>query len=366
MGRLPRLTAPARTHRFGRFSPGTHCVRGLPTRLAVGALWAIVAVGALSGCFYVEASGGQLDLINQQRPIGDAWAHEKDPERKALLGEVPSILRFARDVMLLRPHGSYRGYYETEAEGLTYVVSAAERTRFESYTWWFPVAGEVAYKSHFEREQAEREAAALEAQGLDVWIAPSRAYSTLGILRDPVVTTMMRDGPIAFVEVLLHELAHARLYVAGHTDFNEQLASFVGEKGTELYFDARRFVGTGAAQAVRDQQQRRARAEALIHDAIDQLEALYARGLPEAEVLRERKPILDALERELAALSPERSPEELRMNNARLMQYRRYGRRAPYLESMWRESGGSFRRFWALADAYAEALAETPPEPVRD
>ena len=43
----------------------------------------------------------------------------------------------------------------------------------------------------------------LEAQGYDTWISPSRAYSTLGFFRDPVITTMLRDGNTRLVETAI-------------------------------------------------------------------------------------------------------------------------------------------------------------------
>ncbi|MDD9947716.1 MAG: aminopeptidase [Myxococcales bacterium] len=329
--------------------------------LAARALFGATCTLALAGCFYFKAAGGQLELINSQVPVAEAAIREPDPARRWMLTEVPKILGFARDVLLLRPTGSYRGYVETEARGLTFVVTASEATRFEAHTWWFPVAGEVAYKSHFNEPDAQAEAAELRARGLDVWVGPSRAYSTLGLFRDPVVTTMMRRGPIAFVEVLIHELAHARLYVPGHTDFNEQLATFVGHKGTEMYFSAARFAGTGSLAAVRAARREDTVRQDLIYAAIAALEALYDRGLPRAQVLRQRAPILSDLEQQLHALSPDFPAADFEMNNARLMQYRRYGRDAPYLTQMWSDSGGNFRRFWQLVDAYAETLADQPP-----
>lgn len=315
-----------------------------------------VLCSLLSGCFFVDAGTAQLDLINRQVPVAEARDREEDAERRWMLAEVPRVLRFAREVMALQPGASYRGYVATEQDGLTYVLSASQRTRFESFTWWFPIAGEVPYKSYFDRADADAAARILEAKGFDTWVSPSRAYSTLGILRDPVVTTMMRDGPIPFVEVLLHELTHAKLYVPGQTEFNEQLASFAAQKGIERYFAAPRFKGTGALEAVAARRARRARVEGEIFATLDALDALYAEGHPDAVVLRRRKRHFVALERALQALLPEADKARLRMNNAALMQYRRYGRSSDYLERLWQDAGGHFRSFWPAARAYSEAL----------
>lgn len=308
------------------------------------------------GCFATDAAANQLRLINRQVPIAVARQRETDRERRWMLAEVPRVLRFAREVMALRPGASYRGYVATEQEGLTYVLSACRRTRFEAHAWWFPIAGEVPYKSYFSRGDAEAAARRLEASGYDTWVSPSRAYSTLGILRDPVVTTMMRDGPVAFVEVLLHELTHAKLYVPGQTEFNEQLASFVAQQGVARYFASPRFSNTSALQQVADGKRRRAKVESAVFATIEALEDLYTRDLAEPVVLERKARHLRALEETLTALLPTADPRRLHMNNAALMQYRRYGRSADYLEDLWEQAQGNFRSFWPLARAHATAL----------
>jgi len=176
-----------------------------------------------SGCGLLPLAAGQLSLINDQLPLPAAIAHESDPERRRLLTEVPSILAFAEDVVGLHAGTSYRGYFATERSGMTYVVTACERTRFVPYSWWFPIVGTVEYRSYWDEADALAAAAELEAEGYDTWISPARAYSSLGILSDPVATTMLRDGLPALVEVLIHELTHARLFVPGQTAVAESV-----------------------------------------------------------------------------------------------------------------------------------------------
>ena len=310
----------------------------------------------LSGCYFVQLADGQLALLNEQRPLAEAYADEADPERKRLMALVPDIRAYASQVVQMRPGRSYAGYFETEAEGITNVLVAAEKTRFEPYTWWFPIAGEVPYKSYFVEDDARAEEAELAAAGYDTWVGHATAYSTLGILRDPVTTVMMQRGVPGFVEVMFHEMAHARLYVPGQTDWNEQLASFVGQQAARDYI-ASRF--TGDAVVLEEMEllfERRARLEERVAETIAELEVLYDRGGAPAVILRARRPILDALQRDLQALYPEAEPEKLVMNNARLMQYRRYDRSSEEMEALWKQAGASWVAFWKLAEARAEEL----------
>jgi predicted aminopeptidase len=312
------------------------------------------ALLAAPGCSLSKLGLGQLALINDQRPLDEAVARERDAERQILLREVPAILAFAEDVVGLHVGQSYRGYFETERRGLTYVVTASERLRFEPYTWWFPIVGKVEYRSDWDEDDAEATARELEAKGYDTWISPSRAYSSLGILRDPITTTMLHDGLPALAELLIHELSHAKLYVPGHTDFNEALASFVGERGAERYFAEARFRDTPLPAQMRERAQRKLAFDAAINAGYSELEALYASQLTAAEKERARQGMFQQLERTLNQIFPSDEPGKWRVNNARLLHFHRYTANNRMLAELWAKSGKNFRHFWLGVERYAK------------
>jgi predicted aminopeptidase len=320
------------------------------------ACWLALVCAALPACGLSDLAAGQLALINEQVPLARALAHERDPERRALLAEVPQILAFAEDIVGLRVGHSYSGYYETEQKGLTYVVTACAQTEFEPYTWWFPIAGEVEYRSYWDESDALAQAAQLEADGYDTWVSPSRAYSSLGILRDPISTTMMRDGLPSFVDVLIHELSHAKLYVPGHTDWNEALASFVGERGAERYFDAPRFAGTDLREQVQARGRKKVAFDRAVNQAYMELEQLYTSQQARSQKLSARERVFTALTRELSALFPSDDTVQWRMNNARIVHFHRYTANSASLAKLWAASGQNFRRFWQLATLYSREL----------
>jgi predicted aminopeptidase len=309
-----------------------------------------------SGCGLLSLAAGQLSLINDQLPLAAAIAREPDPERQRLLAEVPAILNFAEEVVRLHVGASYQGYFATERSGLTYVLTACERTRFEPYSWWFPIVGTVEYRSYWDEADALAAAAQLETDGYDTWISPSRAYSSLGILRDPVATTMLRDGLPGLVEVLIHELTHARLFVPGQTAWNEALASFVGELGAERYFAAQRFRGSSYQRRSLLRAERRKLFEDATQVAYADLERLYASELPADRKLQLRQARFEALSAELRQLYPDEPERDLRANNARLVHWQRYSATGPAISELWAQSAGSFRRFWLLAEARAKQL----------
>jgi predicted aminopeptidase len=317
----------------------------------------VIVLGAtLAACNLTDLARGQLAIVNEQAPLSRAIERERDPERKRMLQEVPAILAYAEDVMDMPAGHNYRGYFATESPGMTFVLTASEKARFAAYTWWFPITGEIEYRSYFTEayvRQAQRE---LEAQGYDTFVSPSRSYSTLGFFRDPVSTTMLRSGLPGLVEVLLHELAHLRLFVPGQTEWNEALATFVGVRGATAYLSKSRFANTPYPAAWAARVTAQATLDALVARAGDELDALYASRLPREEKLARRQPIFDALSAEMARLFPERTPDELRVNNARLLHLRRYASQSDDVERLWQRSGGRWRMFWALAEAHAAGL----------
>lgn len=317
--------------------------------------WFALACLALSfsGCSLLELARGQLSLINDQVLLPRAIAREQDPERRALLAEVPGIVAFAEDVVGLHAGRSYRGYFETERRGLTFVLTACKRTQFDAYTWWFPIVGQVEYRSYWDEDDAQAVARELEADGYDTWISPSRAYSSLGILRDPVATTMLHDGLLGLAEVLIHELSHARLFVPGQTAWNEALASFVGERGAERYFSAERFQNTGLAALMKARAQRRLALDREVDAAYVELDQLYLSAAPESEKLRLREQNFARVSEILRLLHPNDDPSLWRVNNARLVHIHRYTANNGVLAELWQRSGQDFRRFWLRAERYA-------------
>jgi predicted aminopeptidase len=314
------------------------------------------ALGSLSGCGALELAGGQLAMLNEQVPLSRAVDRENDPRRRRLLALVPDVVAFGRDVMQLRPRHGYVGYFATERRGIVWVLSASERLRFEARLFSYPIVGDVAYRSYYDEADAREAGRELEAEGFDAYVGPATAYSTLGYLRDPVTTIMMRKGTVQFVEVLLHEMTHGRLYVAGHSDFSEQLASFVGERGVEQ-FVAQRYGERGLVPALLAAHlQRRRAVEADVRATLAELRVLYGSSASDADKLRRREPIFAALSAKLKALSPDANPEDLEVDNARLLQFQRYFASGPQLAELWRRAGGSWVRFWPLVEAYGRAL----------
>lgn len=303
------------------------------------ALSALASSGCLEVCYLGQAAAGQDDLFARARPIEEAIADPSVPgEVRRALGLVSRVKRFG-ERHGLAPTKSYEEYADLEREAAVWVVSAAEPLRLTATTWRFPIVGEVPYLGWFAPGDAAALGRELASRGLDVSVREARAYSTLGWFRDPVLSTMLRDGPEELVDVVLHESTHATHYVASQTVFNESLASFVARRLTarfleeELHLSPLELHDHAERERTRDRRVRRFR------ETLAELGALYASGRSDAEKLAEKRRVLGSLRRELGL--------SLELNHAVLLQARAYGSGEAGFAALLEACGGDVRRFLA-------------------
>jgi predicted aminopeptidase len=112
-----------------------------------------------------------------------------------------------------------------------WVVTGCKHFELTEKTWWFPFINTVSYKGFFAERPAEEEAAKIEADGYESDIYNPGGWSTLGYFTDPVLSGMIKRGPGKLAELIIHEMAHATVYVKGDVDLNENLATLAGEVG---------------------------------------------------------------------------------------------------------------------------------------
>lgn len=179
---------------------------------------------------------GQFKIVWGARPVETVLADPHFPDSlKIKLKLVEHIRRFAIDSLGLKDTKNYRTLYDQKGEEIMWVVTACEPFALVEKLWKFPVLGELPYKGFFEKELALNEKKELEKQGWDVTLRNPGGWSTLGWFTDPILSKMLERSEGDLASLIIHEMVHATIFVKDSVDFNENLASFIGDRGAELF-----------------------------------------------------------------------------------------------------------------------------------
>lgn len=317
----------------------------------------LVAALFLTGCetlaYYAQAIGGQLSLMSRAQPLEALIADPATPQAlRERLAVARSIRDFAARELMLPDNASYRSYAELHRPYAVWNVVAAPEFSLEPVQSCFPVAGCVAYRGFFAREDAERHAERLRAGGHDVFVYGVPAYSTLGRFDDPLLSTFIGFADAELARLVFHELAHQMVYVKDDSTFNESFAVAVEREGVRRWLAA-----TGRAAelgAFLELQERNGRFLSEIERSGASLKRLYTTPLS-PERMRERK----KLELNLLAQRLKGDPgfKDISPNNAFLASFATYTQLVPAFEKLLAEEGGDLGRFYARVQALARAGA---------
>jgi predicted aminopeptidase len=329
----------------------------------------LVLAACLSSCrtvsFYAQALRGQRQILNSARPIARVL---KDPDTpvdvRAKLELVLELRRFAAEKLHLPAEKQYDHYCDLKRKYVVWVVYAAPEFSVEGKTWWYPLVGSLKYRGFFTEKQAKREADQLRRQGYDVYSAGTEGYSTLGYLRDPVLNTFLHRSDAELAELIFHELTHQRLYLSGDTDFNEALATAVGEEGASRWLRSKGRLAE--LKTYNDQRHFQREIVSIVLKTRERLKHLYAehsgdpveklRALKTAELLKMKAEGRKLRER--AAGTPVMAKPDLKpppstklANNATLNSISAYYTLLPGFENLLRRVHGDLEQFFQRVEA---------------
>ncbi len=295
--------------------------------LAVLAFFALVPTGR----YLVRAAWAEAGILWRARAIAAIVRDSSTsaPTRQKL-ELVLAARAFAADSVKLAAKRSFTTYSRIEHDTLVVVLSAAYRDRLEYRTWWFPIVGSVPYKGYFDVRDARRAAADLSRGGFDAYLRPASAFSTLGYLDDPLLSTTLDEDSVSLVNTVIHELTHNTFYASGQAVFNESFANFVGAHGSEWFYathaDSAR---VRLARADWARQKALGRFWSAVYNSVDSAFKAHPASRDERLAAREivfagaRARFAREIEPELPGYDP-RKPIALHLDNAALMSRRMY------------------------------------------
>ncbi len=201
-----------------------------------------VCLSCLPACssiyYYSHLAKGQFELLWQRESVSELLDADATPEnlrQRLVLSE--KIREFAESHLLLPVGNAYSSYSDLGRAYVVWNVYAAEELSLDAYTWCYPILGCMAYRGYYDEALAKAEAQHLEALGLETKVAGVQAYSTLGYFDDPLLNTFIFRQEAGFIELLIHELAHRKLYIKDDTAFNENFATAVADLGTQQWYE---------------------------------------------------------------------------------------------------------------------------------
>ena len=316
------------------------------------------AVSCSTVKFYTQAIGGQGEILRKSRPFEEVRADESVPDKvKGKLDVVNDIREFAESELGLSAKRQYDRYADLGREHVVWVVFATPELSLEARTWRYPLIGELEYRGYFKEKDATALADRLRSEGEDVYLGGVDAYSTLGVFRDPILNTFVGRHDAYLAELLFHELTHQRIYLKGDTDFNEALATAVGEEGARRWLKARGSLRDLAAYESETKLVREFIGLAMA--TREKLDAVYGNPGLSDETKREAKErVLKAFEKEAMIMNRRQGGSlkiekwfEKPVNNARLNSLDTYYQLVPAFETWIAECDGDLERFFERVKA---------------
>ncbi len=184
----------------------------------------------------IAQAKGQLAILWNARDIKEVLA---DPEVadsiKNRIQLVQEIKQFAIEQIGMKPTDNYTTYYDQKGKPILWVVTACQPFEMKNKEWSFPLIGTFSYKGFFEQDRAEREREKLTKEGYDTGIRTTNAWSTLGYFKDPILSGFLSKSEGEIANTVIHELTHGTVFVKDSLQFNENIATFFGNKGAEAF-----------------------------------------------------------------------------------------------------------------------------------
>jgi predicted aminopeptidase len=263
-------------------------------------LFYVLSLWMLSGCssldYYLQAIDGHLDVASREKPIEELLKDNTlDDKLKTQLELAVKARTFAVTELMLPDNDSYKNYADLERRYVVWSVVATPEFSIKPEQWCFLIVGCLSYRGYFDEQEASEKANELKAQGFDVSVNGTTAYSTLGYFDDPLLNTMLLRGEASMIGLMFHELAHQLVHVDGDTAYNEAFATTIEHEGLRRWYLAKNETSKFAAYLQREKHRREV--FKLLAEVRAELDALYKRELPENEKRLQKQALFADLRR---------------------------------------------------------------------
>ena len=318
--------------------------------LPLFALSFLLLIGCSDFLYLSRLGWHQAGITFHSIPIQEVLKDEQaDPAVREKILLIQEVKGYGEETLGLRKTKSYLRFYEVKGP-ILHVVTASKKDRLKLYSWTFPIVGRVTYKGFFTREEAQREQKRLEERGYDTCVQPSEAYSTLGWLKDPIFSSMLGWDEGILSNLILHEMVHGTIYFKGETDFNEQMATFIGNRGAIDFLTERYGSESKEVQRAVQTQEDDLLFSRWIDEAYEELSEFYSQSISTEEKLKRREEVFLSLQEKFRGIKSQFKTEwyikfdQIPLNNAVLLAHRQYFHRLALFETLYEYLGRDLKR----------------------
>lgn len=296
----------------------------------------------------LEQGYGQLKMVQNAQPISEIMQNQSISDSvKQKINFIGEIKKYAIDSLGINQSENYSTFFDQGKTATLLTFSACEPYAFKAKEWTFPFLGTVSYKGYFNIEKAKKEIAELKMQGYDVDAYSPSGWSTLGWFKDPVLSGMLKQQDGSLANLIIHELTHGTLFVKNDVTFNENLASFIGDKGAEMFLV--QYFGRESAEYI---EYENAKEDVKLYDAYilkstDRLDSLYqlmGRGVSEETIKTKKKQVITEIVLGVYKLPLHKKSEYFKYTlqafkegNAFFMSFRRYDSQYALFDNEYRK-----------------------------
>ena len=273
----------------------------------------------------------QSKLLLSRKPLEQVLNDPNVPDSvKRKIRLVQEARQFAEEKLHLNHTKNYKSYVNLNRPYVSYIVRAAPTFELKPYTWSFPLVGALPYKGYFSKQEALEASKEFDPNQYDTYVRGASAYSTLGWFHDPILSSMMNYKDHDLVNLIIHETVHATLYIQSNADFNERLATFLGNKGAELFYQFKEGVNSPTLQIIQNETYDQKLFSQFISKALKDLESWYSSN--KKNISKEKK--MTYIKKMQAQFNNEILPKmktqhyshfsKRSLNNASLLSYKTY------------------------------------------
>jgi predicted aminopeptidase len=316
-----------------------------------------------SGCelgYYTHLAKGQLDMVSQRQPIQAVIIDQKtQPKLKQRLLLTQAVLQFAEHNLHLEVNGQYSHYLALDRPYALWSLSAAPRLSFQPHQWCYLLIGCANYRGYFDLDRAKNDEIELKNNGYETYIRGVSAYSTLGWFADPLLSSFTRYPNEDFIELIFHELAHAKMYIKNDTEFNESFATFIGQQGLKE-FKRQKLLPESDEPGTSKKDFEAFKQLTLTYK--DKLETVYKSTLDDAEKTKEKAKIMAQLNAEYQQQKmhwdrPTAYDEWIdTMNNASMLVFGDYENKVPFFRALFEKCKQDWICFYEASKTSASNL----------